>query len=302
MRQRIVIAAIVVAGVCGVLIAAAAFVPRVRLERFLQFEADNDTLILRGVAGKFADAFMRGNNAQVYRMFNSTFRHEVTEPELDTAIRNFLGNRMIVHMLITHAELHGITGQISTDLYFYQPETSSGARESTPGVPVGKEFLFQYWIRTPDGWQLMWLNKVLDPVAMDYGRLDTTSAKEIVELALMQMITSRGMQQQLGLDSTPNLVVLLDHPPKGADYQVTLPGRQVIWLTKDDILKRQQELSIEFYIDIESMRVLKDEALGTFDIIPLVRDPSAPTRTRSLKLLFIRKQGRWTFADYGVSW
>jgi hypothetical protein len=275
-------------------------VPRAGLDQIV--EAGNDTLRLHGRSSEFSVALKQEKSEAIYRLFNSRFRAEVGLAEFDTAFRKWVRNRPVSLVLITHIELHGISGLVSTNVYFDAAEGDSVEPGGSGRNPCAYDFLFQYWVKTGEGWELMWVNKILDPVAQDYGRSDTLAARQIVQMALNGLITDQGLQAQLRLSRTPDTIVLLDHGPLGPDYRTRLQGRTTLWMTRDSIYRRRQELGIKFYIDVQPMRVLKDVAMGTFDVIPLAAGPGAPTHPRSLKLLFVRKQGKWTFADYGANW
>ena len=280
------------------LLAAVLVVPKSGLDRLVQ--AGNDTVNLRDRSAEFADALKQGRVDRVFRLFNATFRAEITPEDLDTAIRNWTARRPINRIVTTHIELYGITGLVSSDVYFdaSKPESQTG----DTGRPAAQEFMFQDWVRTDEGWELMWLNKIMNPYEMDYGRLDTASAAKIVQLALTQITSDTGLERLFRPDKTSTMIVLLDHGPEGADYSVTLPGRQVVWLTRDQITALHRRLNIRYYVDSQPLRVLKNVAMGNLDIVPLVADSGGPRRPRSVKLIFVRRQGSWTFADYGRGW
>jgi hypothetical protein len=296
LKRRIILGILVTAVLCGVMLATIMIVPRASLNRLVQ--GGNDTAALRDRSAEFAAALKQSRVDRIYRLFNASFRSEITPQDLDTAVRAWVANRPVIRIITTHIEIHGLQGLVSTNVYFEEPRI--GADGDTESLSFKDEFLFQSWVLTNDGWQLMWLTKIMDPLEMDYGRRDTASMEQLVQLALDTLITGRRIERHLGLSGTPNLVVLLAQ--NGQNYHVTLPGRTIAWMTRDSIEKMTRKMGISFYIDIQPLRILKDVAIGSLDVIPLTDDPSAPSRRRGEKLLFVRKHGKWSFSNYGAGW
>ena len=131
-----------------------------------------------------------------------------------------------------------------------------------------EDYLFQFWIRTQDGWQLLWLNKILDPVAQDYGRRDTGAIRG-------NPPTLPGRNYHPAPDWSEPWASLsatrrLSCSATGtSDRAVSLTGRKVLWLTREEIAARSNGQNWEsFYVDVQPIRVLKRIAIGTFDVIP----------------------------------
>lgn len=296
MRRRVILAVAVVVIVGGILVLGATQLPPGVISVVVSGRA-GDTSTLGGRVANFADAFADGRFDEVYRLFNSDFRDEVPEARLDSALNLWLAGRNVHRVGITHIEITGPSGMVSSNIYFDEP-----APGSEPATIPESEYLFQSWIRTAEGWQLLWLSKVLDPIALNYGHRDTAALQEILQLALDEIITRTGLEQKLGVSSGTAPIVLLSHG--SSDRVISLAGRNVLWLSHEEIQGRYRELGISFYIDVQPIRVLKRLAIGTFDIISLPRGGVTPQRTRSIKLLFVRdsEHGKWEFADYGAKW
>jgi hypothetical protein len=295
-KRQIILAVAIVVFVGGVLVLGVALMPPGVISLMVS-GAVNDTTTLRRRTADFDEAFRNGELAKVYRLFNSDFRNEVTEAQLDSGLNRWLAGRGVRRVLTTHIEVKGLSGLVSSNIYFDEPERKVG-----PWAMPQSEYLFQFWIRTQDGWQLLWLNKVLDPVALDYGHRDTASLQEILQLALNEIVTRTGLEQKFGISSGTAPIVLLSHG--ASDRMINLSGRSVLWLSREEIQARQRQLSLAFYIDVQPIRILKHLAIGTFDIIPLPRGNAPAPRTRSIKLFFVREgeNGKWEFADYGSKW
>ena len=298
MKQRIIASVLMVTTVCGVLIAGVMLVPKRVIDRYVR-GVSNDTTILRDRSAEFAAALKTGRYERAYRLFNAAFRAEVPLPDFSRAVRDWIKGRRVNRVLTTHVELRGVSGLISSNVY-YSPLSSSASHEDSASFPrTGEDFLFQYWLRTSAGWELMWLNKALDPIAMDYGRKDTIAMYEIMQLALEEIILQQGLENQTGLVSMMNYVVLLSRT--GTERRLTLPDRNVLWLSDDSIRSLGRRRKLDYYIDVQQTRVINDVALGTFDIIPLAVG-GVSRRRRSVKLFFTKRQGQWSFAGYGAGW
>lgn len=274
--------------------------PKAIVDR-LTLGADNPGTELRERAYEFGQALKAGRTDRIYGLFNSSFREEIRPELLDSAVKAWLAGRAISRVMPSNIELYGPSGMVSSYVYFLRSPADS-LLEEPPGrrSPRPNEFLFQYWLKTASGWQLIWLNKLLDPVAMDYGHGDTADVREILQLALDQIITARGLKKSLGI-TTSNRIVLLHHG--GPEHRISLPDNRVVWLSKDSIATLTSRSDLDLYIDVLPLRVFKDIAIGTFDIIPLSKESGAlSTRRRSVKLIFAKAEGKWGFANYGAQW
>jgi hypothetical protein len=328
-KRRFVLAAAIVLIVGIVLVLGVVLMPPGTISSLVT-GTPSDTTTLRARALDLVEAFSAGRIDRVYRLFNSDFRNELTEAQLEAGIRLWLAGRRVRRMTTTHLEVKGLSGLVSSNVYFdlephepVGPATGrAGARPDTGRAGVEpdssavrgpqsafrrqtsaeQEFLFQYWVRTDEGWQLLWLNRILDPVALDYGHRDTAALQEILQLALEQVIAGAGLERMLGIAVGAAPIVLLSHG--ASDRTVSLAGRRVLWLTRDEIAAQQPKLRIPFYIDVQPIRVLKHLAIGTFDIVPLRQSADDRRQTRSIKLFFVRERegGKWEFADYGSKW
>jgi hypothetical protein len=298
LKRRIVVAGTVVLIVALLLVVSALLVPS-RVLRGLVGAQGSDTTQLGRRAEELARALKSGATDRIYRLFNSSFRAEFSARELDSVFQVWRRGRTVNRIVTSHREILGPSGMVSTHVFF-KDAANDTAQSLIPGtrLPRTADFVFQTWLRTSRGWELLWLSKILDPIEMDYGRTDTVSLREILQLGLTQIITKGGMESLTGVMEGPRRVVLQSRGV--SDRQLTLPGREVIWLEKDSIEAYRRRLGVDYYIDIQPLRILKEIAIGTFDIVPLTQD--GPTRRRSIRMLFVQKGGRWRFADYGTVW
>jgi hypothetical protein len=301
MRRKITTAALIALAICGVLLASVLLVPRSVLDHVLRDPTD-DTFALRSRAADLATSLRAGDVARIYRLFNSSFQDEIRLRQLDSAIRAWTRDRPIDGVATTYVKIQGIAGLVSSHIFFREPSRDTGnAPRTVPARPRDYDFLFQYWLRSPEGWELMWLTKILDPISMDYGRQDTAAIEEIVQLALDEIVTRRGIQEIFGIRSLSDRVVLVSAKPP--DIHLSLPGKRVIWIAKDSLDAYRATFKPDFYVEVQPLRILKSIAVGTFDVVPLTGKSGAATnRPRSIKLFFTKVEGKWTFANYGGKW
>jgi len=294
-KRRFVLAAVIVLIVGIVLVLGVVLMPPGTISSLVT-GTQSDTSTLRARALDFVEAFSAARIDKVYRLFNSDFRNELTEVQLDAGIKSWLAGRRVRRMTITHLEVKGLSGLVSSNLYFDHPDTTVHDSKQE------QEYLFQYWIRTQDGWQLLWLNKILDPIALDYGHRDTAALQEILQLALEEIVAGTGLERMLGIDVGTAPIVLLSHG--ASDRAVSLARHRVLWLTREEIAAQQPKLRIPFYIDVQPIRILKHLAIGTFDVVPLRQSANDRRQVRSIKLFFVRERegDKWEFADYGSKW
>jgi hypothetical protein len=287
-----------VATACGLLIAGIALAPKRAIDRYLR-GVNNDTTVLRDRSAEFASALRSERYDRAYRLFNAAFRAEIPEADFGRAVRGWLRGRRVSRVLTTHVQVQGLSGLISSNLYFYSNVQDTSREDQPDARRNAEDFLFQYWLRTGAGWELMWLNKALDPVAMDYGRKSEGVLQEILPLALEEIVTRRGLEGQTGMTSLSNYVILLSRT--GHERRPSLPNKSVLWLSEDSIRSLSRRRPLDYYIDIQPLRVINDVAVGTFDIVPLSRAVASPRR-RSIKLFFVKRGDNWEFANYGSNW
>jgi len=306
--RKIVKAAIVAGSIAIVLIAAVFLTPKAALDRILRGPT-NDTLELVERAAEFAAALGNGRSIKLYHLFNPIFRDEISFHVFDSALKSWQGGKTIGRVATTHVEVQGMSGLISSHVYFQEPRERPDD-ETLPDVapsgrtrprPGGYDFLFQTWLRAAEGWELMWISKILDPIAMDYGRRDTADLRQILQLALDEIVTREGIERALGLKNPSKRLILVSQgvPP----VNLKLPEKRVIWLSKDSIDFYQQRYDIVYYIEILPLRVIGNIAVGAFDVVPVTGGSGATSnRPRSIKLFFRRTDNKWGFASYGSRW
>jgi hypothetical protein len=299
MNRRLLTGLVVMLIIAAALILGVLALPRTVLYLFVG-GADGSAAALRERSAEFGEALTALHMNRIYRLFNSGFRNEIPEAQLDSSIRLWLDGRQVRGVRTTHLEVKSLSGLVSSTVIFTPPDSLEPQRRTRfKERDRQQEYLFQYWIRTSEGWCLMWLNKVLDPIAMDYGHTDSSAMGEVRQLALNEALTNGGIQKQVGLTQARNRLVLLSH---GADdRKLQLPETKIVWLSKDSISALGAKLGVNYYLDILPTRTFQDVAIASLDIIP-VPPYTQGGRSRNIRLFFVRDQGKWRFADYGVKW
>jgi hypothetical protein len=301
MNRRLLNAIIIAALISGALLGGILLTPRTMIRGLLSGPV-SDTSALSDRASQFVGAIRANDSRELYRLFNSTFRHEISQPRLDSSLTAWRRGRVIERVFTTHQEIRGSEGMVSTSVYFVPtPDRARPAPARQWQRSSDYEFLFQYWVRGSEGWQLMWISGLLDPIGMDYGRQDTASFQSIVELALEEIIVNEGLDSLFGISDQSRRVVLVSHT--GLEPGIQLKHHTVVWVPQDSILTNPVNRRIGFYVDVQPLRILSDIAIGTFDIVPILPgDRTVAGPRRSIKLFFVREKGRWRFADYGSKW
>lgn len=302
MKHRVIAAALVVLVIGIVLIVGAMLLP-VRMVSRVAGASYNDTTNLRDRAAAFGAALANRQLERIYQFFNPSFRDELSLHDLDSSIALWLDGRTIRAVRTAHIEIKGLSGLVSSYVSF-----TERAGQPTPGsgrfreINRFREYIFQYWLKAPGGWQLVWLNKILDPITMDYGRGDTIVGTEIMQLTLEQVVLKGGLREQFNMTDPEGRLILLASPVRHSRLQ--LPGIKLEWLTEDSIARLGARAGIGHYLAFQPVRVLRDIAIATLDVIPIAGagDGTTKRRARSIKLFFTRERGQWRFADYGSRW
>lgn len=304
-KQRIILAGTIFGLILLGLLLAVFIAPKSFFDYLIQ-GSSGSTLMLIERASEFARALEKGRTLRLYNLFNPVFREEIPFSVFDSALNAWQEQRTIRRVATTHVEVHGISGLVSSHVYFVEPLPSETLSRKSYDAQLAAarrkyDYLFQTWLQGEDDWELMWVSNILDPITMDYGRKDTQDLQEILQLALDEIITREGIEQGLRLRNPSRYLVLVaDDLPR---FRFQLPDRKVVWLTRDSIDYYQAELNIPYYIQIMPLRVIGNLAVGTFDVVPVTAASGAATRrTRSIKLFFRRTEGKWGFASYGARW
>jgi hypothetical protein len=240
-----------------------------------------ESLLLLQEENEFANALQKNDVNLIYNMFNSTFIRETDIQTFTSILENWLNGRSVKKLKVQNQLIYGRGGHITSWVSFNNGE---------------KEFLYQQWINTTNGWRLLWLTKLL-PSEFSYGVSDKKEIKNLQQQVLNQLIVEEGISLLIGDASIPETVIIvLDRNEKKSNLK--LPDRTVREVPRDEIKKNMLAL---FYIKFATIRILEDIATSYVNIIcPLYENGSVYNRTRGIQLFFIKENGKWKFDSYGT--
>ncbi|MEO0114223.1 MAG: hypothetical protein ABIK93_01955 [candidate division WOR-3 bacterium] len=238
---------------------------------------------------EFINALAQKDGGRIYRMFNSTFQKEIPLSQLQSAIDRWYEGKSFRGVKFGRVNIFGLSGHITSWVLL-------------KGSKVPK-FIYQYWIKTKQGWRLMWLTGILNHRDFVYGVSDTLAQQEIVGLMVEKAVSNLGFEDIFsGVDFTYNIAIL--HRPGQSDVKINLPHNRVLWLTEEELHSKYNQLKINTYLEFGMVRVMDNIALGALDIIPIPQARPRPEikRRRSISMFFQKENGRWQFAGYGSKW
>lgn len=240
----------------------------------------------------FINALAQKDGVRIYRMFNSTFQSEVPMSKLQAAIDRWYGDNSFKGVRFGAVNIFGLSGHITSWVSFQNSFTP--------------KFISQYWIKTDQGWRLMWLSGILNHRDFNYGERDTIAQKEIMQLMLVQAIDDFGTEIIFPEVELSNNLAILIHPDRMRLYRTKIGNfkNRIFWLTQNELEEGYRSLKINTYFDFGMVRVMDEIAIGALDIVPI---PSAVPRPKfkrrhSVSMFFKKEAGEWAFAGYGSKW
>jgi len=238
---------------------------------------------------KFLKALSRKDGNQIHQMFNATFKKEISQEKVQTAIDRWYEGRTYKNVRTGIVRKVGLAGLITTWISFRNT--------------VGEKFVYQYWLKKNNGWELMWLSGILNHRDFMYGVSDTSAVKKLMQLMMETAVSDSGIEDLFPQIDLVNTLVVLKHP--GQNFaNINLPKNQFFWLTADELKHNYKRLGINTFFDFGVIRVMDDIALGAIDIVPIDSAIPCPkiTRRRSIEMFFKKIENKWVFAGYGSKW
>lgn len=235
---------------------------------------------------KLTLAFAKKDAEAVYNLFNSAFRNETSFDEFNSAFSSWFDKRKFVRMKIQHAGASFRTGYVSCLLEFHKQQDI---------------FLYQSWIKTGRGWQLVWLNKLLPREMLIYGENDKRQLQKIKQRSLDELLTNNLIALITGDVEIPkNIFVKTDSYQTNSDFFV--PGYTIREMPLKDIIAQAASNRALFWLEFATVRIIEDIASIYIDVHPLYRDIPKLTRTRGIQLYFIHKDNHWYFDSPVSRW
>jgi hypothetical protein len=235
---------------------------------------------------KLAQAFKNNDVSAVYYLFNSSFQDESSLAEFSEAFLIWLNQRKFIKMDIQNLRIVGRIGHVSSKLRF------SNKTEA---------FLYQSWIKTGQGWKIIWLNRLLPHDMLRYGDSHKYDVQLIKQRSLDELFTNKRISLITNELELPEIIFIQTDQERKQPY-FSLPDYTVKEVSADEIVSQAQQTEALFWLEFATIRIIDDIASIYIDIHPLYHNIPVLSRTRGIQLFFIQKNGHWDFDSSGASW
>ncbi len=224
----------------------------------------------------------RGDSRLLYDRFVPQFRADVPYARFDSSVRAWYRGGRLKRVRAQLIDVRGLGGHASTWVFF-------------DGEPTYR-YVYQNWLYTDAGWQLLWLSNVLDR-SMQFGDRDSAALLAVAQAAL-DHITAPGRIVELGPGLLLPDTVVVSWPGPAPGFRASRPVRTVTPATENALMPR-----VPYYFRFGQIRVLGDIATCALDVRPTKwRVPGGPRNTRSLQFYFDRRGSSWLLNSSGKRW
>lgn len=280
-RFRIVI--LIILAVIFCLLVSIRIAKYVTKQRLLQSNKERSLLLHEKT--RLVKALEKNDISAIYSIFNATFRAEVDSQEFSSYLTTWLKGRKVKKVKLQKVMVFGRGGHITSWVSFNNNE---------------KTFLYQSWIKTKNGWKLLWLTRIL-PSNLNYGATHKSEIFKIQQYSLEKLIVENEISQITGDLTVPKTILIkrIENSPK---HNFRLVNRTVHELTNDEIKRTAKKYGALFYLEFGSSRIIEDIATCYVDIHPLHKNIPHLHRIRGRQLYFVRENNQWVFDSYGTKW
>jgi len=236
---------------------------------------------------RLTEALVSNRSRDIYRMFTPAFTAELSFASFDSALSRWFQGRRVVRASHKVVEIKGPAGYVSSWFVF------DGAHDYN--------YVYQNWLNTPHGWQLVWLSRILDST-FTYGQTDSLELVRAAEVGLRYVLSKPGLARFRSGFRRPDTVVMLRYNRPGeGDYR--LDSLPTYWTTMSQILQGGHVPRAQFLLSLALVRLMDDMALVTIDVTPTARGKDGRTRRRRGIEVYVERAGRdWRFRDVGKIW
>ncbi len=236
---------------------------------------------------RLTEALVSNRSRDIYRMFTSSFTDEHSFASFDSALSRWSRGRRIVRGSHKVVEITGPAGYVSSWLVF------DGARDYN--------YVYQNWLNTPRGWQLVWLSRILDST-FTYGQTDSLELVRAAEVGMRYVLSKPGLSRLHPGFRRPDTVVFIrkNRPGEGDFHIDSLPA---YWTTMPEILQGGHVPKTQFLLSLALVRLMGDMALVTVDVTPTGRGARGRSdRRRGMEVYLERAGSAWRYRDVGKIW
>jgi hypothetical protein len=233
------------------------------------------------------EAVVANRPRDIYRMFVPAFAAEHSYASFDSALARWFRGRRIVRASHKVVDIKGPSGYVSSWFVF------AGERDYN--------YVYQNWLNTRHGWQLVWLSRILDP-SFSFGQSDSLELVRAAEAGLRYVLSKPGLELFRAGFRRPDTLIMLRFGRAGeGDFRFdSLP---VYWTTREQILASDHLPRSQFLLNLALVRLIGDMALVTIDLTPTTRDFFGRKRhSRGIEVYLQRVGNEWRFSDVGKKW
>jgi hypothetical protein len=237
-------------------------------------------------AERLTEAVVANRSRDVYRMFAPAFGAEHSFASFDSAFTGWYQGRRIIRASHKVVDIKGPSGYVSSWFVF------EGERDYN--------YVFQNWLNTGHGWQLVWLSRILD-TSFTFGQTDSLELVKAAEAGLRYVLSKPGLELFKAGFVRPDTVVIvrLGRPGEG-EFQLNLP---VCWTTPAEIRAGVRPPRTQFLLNLALVRLIGDVAIVAVDVTPTARDILGRKRhARGVEVYLERANNEWRFTDVGKRW
>jgi hypothetical protein len=253
--------------------------------RHYERKLTQEETLLKKEATRMLSHLKKGDDASVFKMFNSTFVREIELAKFQSTMNLWRNGRTIKRIRITNIMTMGRGGHITSWVTFDNNQ---------------KSFLYQSWIKTSQGWRLLWFNKVL-PQSLAYGISDDKEIQKIKQMTIEELFNNQAIVRIIGNLKIPDtIMVVATSENKKLNFQLT--NHTILELPEDIIKAHTLRARSLFYIEFATIRILDDIATCFVDIHPFYKDLPKLNRTRGMLLYFTKQKNQWVFDSQGTKW
>ncbi|MBS4014874.1 MAG: hypothetical protein KGZ86_00315 [Candidatus Latescibacteria bacterium] len=245
-----------------------------------------NTEVLAIEVKKLNNAFKANDIKAIYELFNSSFKDETSFEEFREAFSAWLNQRRYVGMNIQNMRVVGRIGHVTCMLRFANKQQS---------------FLYQSWIKTAQGWKIVWLNRLLPNEMLRYGDSQKYDVQLIKQRSLDVLFTDNLISLITDDLEFPKILFIQTQQERKQSYY-KIPGYTIKELPEDRITAQAKKTDALFWLEFATIRIIDDVASIYIDIHPLYSNIPNLTRVRGIQLFFIQKDDHWEFDSPGSRW
>jgi hypothetical protein len=235
---------------------------------------------------RLTEAVVANRPRDIYRMFTPGFTAEHSFARFDSAFARWSQGRRIVRASHKVVDIKGPSGYVSSWFVF------AGDRDYN--------YVYQNWLNTGHGWELVWLSRILD-TSFAYGQRDSLGLVSAAAAGLRYVLSKPGLELFKSGFVRPDTVVIvrLGRPGEG-DYGFDFP---VYWTTPQEIHAGVRLPRTQFLLNLALVRLIGDLAVVVVDVTPTTRDFLGRKRhARGIEVYLQRTGKEWRFFEVGKKW